>query len=356
MMRKNELRKDPISGNWTIIINRKPDIAAILEKAQIREREHDAGVSDFCEGREHETPSEIAAIRHSGSASNEPGWNVRVIPEKYPVLQIHGELENRGVGLYDTTSGIGAHEIIIESPRAGEFFPDFSLRQFESVFSIYKERMLDLKRDPRFRYVLLHKAHDEDGEQLKNHSFSHLIATPRTPLFVKIELQNAKTHYAYKERCLFCDIVHQEKDTQQRIVLENDVYIALAPFASRSPFQLMILPKRHETFYEWNNEPHPLAAMMQKLFRTMARALGNIRYIMVLHSGPNIATGKQRGYWRTLEKDYHWHIELTPQMTSFHSFELGSGFQVNPISPEIAAEFLRQAATNPPVPSASDGQ
>ena len=208
-MIKNELRRDPISGKWIIIINRKLDIETLVKKAQLPQTAHRAEPCEYCAGREHETPSEIFALRRDDGRANEGGWNVRVIPDNYPVLQIHGDLNNRGIGIYDVMDGIGAHEIIVESPKHDHSFNSFSVQQFESVFSVYKSRILDLKRDTRLRYVLLHKSHGDRGETIKGHSFSHLIATPITPFLVKAELMNAEAHFANKERCLFCDIIHQ---------------------------------------------------------------------------------------------------------------------------------------------------
>lgn len=340
-MNKNELRRDPISGKWIIIINRKPEIEQFIQKAQLEQPARSDESCVFCEGREYETPAEVFALRPENSTSNEGGWRVRVIPETYPVLQIHGDLNNRGLGLYDMMDGIGAHEIIVESPKHGESFRNFSVHQFEDIFSVYKNRILDLKQDTRFRYVLLHKFQGHLDEAINNHASSHLIATPITPFGVKSELMNAEAHHAIKERCLFCDIIHQEQEMNQRIVLENESFIVLSPFAPQAAFHLMILPKRHETFFEWNSETHSLAEIFHTLWNRISSVLGDIRYVMAIHSGPNMSAGKHKNYWRTLEKDYHWHIEITPRLTSFSSFDAGSGFEINPVSPELATNLLK---------------
>ncbi|MDQ7064566.1 MAG: galactose-1-phosphate uridylyltransferase [candidate division KSB1 bacterium] len=339
-MHKNELRRDPVSGNWTIILKNQNHIDKIIHKVQQRP-EVSSDACAYCENHEHETTPEIYAIADVPRQANEPGWQVRVIPEKYPVLQIHGNLNSRGVGIYDVLDGIGAHELVVETPQHGIDLSEFEAPQLEKVLAVYKERFLDLKRDNRFRYVLMHKATSDGDPGFLDHSHSHIIATPITPLLVKEELANARAHYEYKERCLFCDIIRQEQEARVRVVLEHKGFIVIAPFAARAAFQLMILPKRHETFFEWNSELYDLAICLQEIFQKMRAVLQNFDYIMVIHSGPNIVAGKQRGYWKTLEKDFHWHIELTPKVLAFHSFEASSGFQVNPVPPEVAAAILR---------------
>ncbi len=339
-MTKNELRRDPITGNWTIILKNQQNLQRIIEKTGQRPPVRSEACI-YCQNHEHETPPEIHAMAEVPRQANEPGWQVRVVPEKYPVLQIYGDLNNRGIGIYDILDGIGAHEIVIETPDHGVDFSDFEPTQMERVLTVVKERILDLKRDTRFRYVLMHKAPTDGEGEFIDHSYSHIIATPITPLLVKAELTQARAHYEYKERCLFCDVIRQEVETGERVVLEESGFVVLSPFAARSPFHLMILPQRHETFYEWNNELGGLAGCLSALFRKMRAILQRFDYVLEIHSGPNLTAGKRRGYWKTLEKDFHWHMELTPKINAYNSFESSSGFQVNPIPPELAAATLR---------------
>lgn len=339
-MRKNELRRDPITGNWTIVLKNGVPIERIIEQVQTRPPVRMQTCS-YCESHEHETPPEISTIRREGSQPNEPGWLVRVIPEKYPVLQIHGDLNNRGLGIYDLLDGIGAHEVVIETPQHGVDLCECDADQLERVLETYKGRFLDLKRDSRFRYVLLHKSPTDGEDGREDHSFAQIIATPITPLLVKEELANARRHYELKERCLFCDIIRQEQEAGLRVVLDYKNFVALSPFAAQRAFQIMILPKRHETFFEWNSDLRDLAELFAVLFQHMHGVLGRFDYVMVIHSGPNLDAGKQRGYWKTLERDFHWHIEISPKIRVYSSFEVSSGFQVNPVPPETAARLLR---------------
>jgi UDPglucose--hexose-1-phosphate uridylyltransferase len=157
---------------------------------------------------------------------------------------------------------------------------------------------------------------------------------------------NAMDYYQYKERCIFCDVINQELTDVERIILQNDKYLVFAPFASRAPFEVWILPKKHETFFEWNTDYGLLASALKEILLTIGTALNDPNYVMVLHSGPNISAGKLRGYWKTLERDYHWHIEITPRFRGYTSFDVGSGFQINVVPPEKAAEILREGTLN----------
>ncbi|MFQ5822729.1 MAG: DUF4931 domain-containing protein [bacterium] len=348
-MSVNQLRRDPITGRWTIIIQENYDLQQLISNKQPRERtsaNKNMSHCQFCEGYESETPPEIFSIRHNKSPKDEPGWSVRVIPDQHPFLQIYGNLNNRGVGMYDVLDGIGAHELVIETPTHFSRIPDLDVKLIQDVLSVYRERILDLKRDERFRYVLLHKNYGEGSIETVNHLHSHIIATPITPTRVKTELMNAMDYFHYKERCIFCDVINQELTDVERIIIQNDKYLVFAPFASRAPFEVWILPKKHETFFEWNADYSPLASALKDILLKISTTLNDPNYVMVLHSGPNISAGKLRGYWKTLERDYHWHIEITPRFRGYTSFDVGSGFQINLVPPERAAEILRDETIN----------
>lgn len=342
----NQLRRDPITGIWTIMLHDGKELINLRPDGFRRLRHSQPGEScEFCAGHESETLPEIFAIRPDNSARNEPGWRVRVVPERFPVLQIHGEINNRGLGIYDMLDGIGAHELIVETPEHGKILTDLSESEIADALTAYRERVLDLKRDARFRFVLIYKSVGEGrrGPSLR-HSLSHVIATPITPRRVREELMNAQQYFLLKERCIFCDMIRQELEAAQRIVAENDSFVALSPFASRTPFEIWLLPKRHETLFEWNNELPALAQLLKLVLMEIRQALGDPNYVIIVHSGPNLLAGRQRGYWKTVERDFHWHIEITPRLRGGSDFDIVAGFQVNWVPPERATEILRQCA------------
>lgn len=337
----NQLRRDPVTGIWTIVVQRGKPLAALKPKQSPKAQNPDPNESClYCEGHEHETPPEIFAIRDHSAAKNKPGWRVRCVPENDPVLQIHGELNNRGIGIYDMFDGIGAHEVVIESPHHHRSLIDLTAPELTNVLTAYRERELDLKRDFRFRYILIRKSGSDGDESTTRHAFSHVLATPITPGRVREELQNAQQYYALKERCLFCDVIRQEREDELRVAAENAQFIALCPFAARSPFEIWILPKQHETFFEWSNDLEPLANTMQDLFRRLKHLLGPYQLFMEVHSGPNLSAGKKRGYWKTVERDFHWHIEIAPIIGSYSANEMSQSFHINWLAPEQCRELL----------------
>jgi UDPglucose--hexose-1-phosphate uridylyltransferase len=340
----NQLRRNPITGIWTIMLQDVKDLANLKPHGYRRLRRNRPGEScEFCAGHESETPPEIYAIRPDPSPNNEPGWRVRVVPERFPVLQIHGDINNRGQGIYDMLDGIGAHELVIETPEHGKMLAELSDSEISDVLVAYRERLRDLKRDIRFRYVMVYKNVGEgrSGPTLR-HGYSHVIATPITPSRARQELFNSQQYFLLKERCIFCDMIRQELEDTQRLVAENENFLAFSPFAARSPFEIWIMPKRHETFFEWNNELPALAKLLRLVLLKIRQALGDPNYALFVHTGPNMLAGRQRGYWKTVERDFHWHIELTPRLRGYPGFDAGTGFQINWVLPERAAELLRQ--------------
>jgi UDPglucose--hexose-1-phosphate uridylyltransferase len=304
----------------------------------------------FCEGREEQTQPEIFALRQAGSRPNAPGWNVRVVPSVNPILRIEGQLNRRAYGMYDVMDGIGAHEVIIETPQHVANAADLSTEQLRDGLKVCQTRMLDLEQDPRFKYVLWFKNYGlSAGAGRIQHTRSQLIATPVIPKRVKEELAGSRRFFEDKERCMMCDLILQERDARERIVLETPTMIALCPFAARFPFELMILPRRHHCDFAgmMPEELSDLAVVVKQALARLKSVLADPPYNAVLHTAPLRRSRKKAGYWKTLEDDYHWHIELIPRLTRVAGFEWGSGFYINPTPPEEAAKYLREAVLEP---------
>lgn len=339
---ENELRRGPITGVWVVMVKNGIPIEELLNEWEKKRPSPlvDIQPCPFCEGNEKETPPEILAFREEGMR-NEPGWKVRVVPNKFPILQIHGELDGKAVGIYDRLSGIGAHEIVIETPRHEKTMATMEDKEIENVLWAYSQRIIDLKKDTRFRYILVYKNYGPlVGASIK-HSHSHIVATPVTPRRIKEELEGSKDYYRRKERCVYCDIIRQEKKSEDRIILEDSHFICFSPFASIYPFELWIIPKAHEVFFEINGSYTLLASMLREILSRISKGLKDPDYIFVIHSGPNLEAGRGRKYWQTLQDDFHWHIEIMPAVRNLTGFEIGAGFHLNPVPPENAAAYLR---------------
>jgi len=336
-----ELRKDPIIGRWVIIATeraKRPDqFGSQTQEAYVEKP------CPFCEGRESQTPAEIYALRPRYKPPNSPGWELRVVPSISPFLKIEGDLDRRGKGLYDMMSGIGAHEIVIETNQHIGNMADLSEEQVSKIITCYIDRIVDLEKDKRFKYVLVFKNHGwiAGGGRVK-HSRSQLIATPVNPKRVKEELVGARQYYDYHERCVFCDLIRQELESKDRLIVDIDGFIAISPFASRFPFEVWILPKKHSS--DFTNLEMPmrldLGRIIKKILMKLKKGLNDPPYNYILHTAP--FRRPKLGYWKSIENDYHWHIEIMPRLTRVAGFEWGTGFYICPLPPEDAAKFLRE--------------
>ncbi|MGB7023326.1 MAG: galactose-1-phosphate uridylyltransferase, partial [Candidatus Acidiferrales bacterium] len=290
----------------------------------------------FCPGNELKTPPEILAYGRNGSGKDTPGWTVRVVPNKFPALGIEGNLDRQGEGLFDRMNGIGAHEVIIETPDHQSTLAMLPEKALEEVLWAYRDRVLDLKNDKRFRYILLFKNHGEAAGASLEHTHSQLIALPIVPKRVREEVDNSRRYYDVKERCIFCDMIRQEIETGTRVILSNDQFIALAPYAPRFPFETWILPLQHSSSFE--NQASPVYTSLAKLFHDFLGRLDTVlnrpAYNYVIHTSP---IGEE------INDHYHWHVEMMPKLTRVAGFEWGTGFYINPTPPEEAARFLREA-------------
>jgi len=328
------LRKDPITGRWVIIATdrgkRPSDF--VKETVQIK-----GGFCPFCYGNEDKTPPEILCYRSDGGGRNSSGWNLRVVSNKFPALGIEGNLNRQGEGLFDKMNGIGAHEVIIETPDHQATLATISEQAVEDVFWAFRDRMLDLKKDRRLRYILIFKNHGEAAGASIEHSHSQLIALPIVPKLVREEIDGSKAHFSFKERCVYCDIIRQELDSGSRVIDENQDFVIIAPYAPRFPFETWILPKTHDACFEnaQKREYQNLSKILRTILLKVDRVLDYPAYNLVIHTSPIV---------ETINDFYHWHIEVMPKLSKIAGFEWGTGFYINPVPPEDAAKFLREAS------------
>lgn len=330
-----ELRKDPVTGRWVIIATDRAQRPQDFLREPVSPKS--SRFCPFCPGHESKTPPEILAFRHDGGGANAPGWSLRVVPNKFPALRVEGDLDREGEGIYDRMSGIGAHEVIVETPDHQADFADLSQKAIEDVFWAFRDRTLDLRKDPRLRYVLLFKNHGSVAGATLEHTHSQLIALPVVPRQVQAELDGALRYFGFKERCIYCDIVRQETESGSRLVLATKEFLVLAPYAPRFAFETWIVPRRHRAHFD-SCDPstiHDLAEAIQQTLRRMNKLLETPPYNFVIHTAP-LREGQL--------EHYHWHIEIMPALARLAGFEWGSGFHINPTPPEEAARYLREVS------------
>jgi UDPglucose--hexose-1-phosphate uridylyltransferase len=336
----NELRKDILLGRWIEVLSESKEPLEYSLPLVKDTAERDCVL---CSGKEHETPYEITSIRKSGTMPDTPGWWVRAIPSLKPLFQVEGNLDRRGVGIYDRMNSIGANELLIESPEHNIKPEDMGLEQMVRVITLYRNRIADLNKDMRLRYILIFKNSRLDPGDSFSHPVSSLVATPVIPKRIKDELDSAKQYYDYKDRCIFCDIVREELRVGDRVILETKNFLCFCPYASTFPFESWILPKRHRCdFHEISNEEIEDMgfALMSTLKRLRAIFEVDPPFNYFLHTAPNRVP--RRNQWHTLGDDYHWHLEIIPRLERRSGFEWGSGLFILTTSPEKAAKCLRE--------------
>jgi UDPglucose--hexose-1-phosphate uridylyltransferase len=326
-----ELRKDPITRSWVLVGD---DIPETAPKASVPCR--------FCPGSTEKTQQISSRSGLRGSP-----WSARAVVHPTAVYHIEGEAERRGQGMYDHMSTLGAHEILLENPRHDRHLWNADEDEIQQFLLLIAQRIQDLKGDARFRYVSVFKNFGAPAGQEFDHPNAQLTATTFIPRRVLYELRAAYDFYKQKERCVFCDIVTQEMTEGQRLVEARGDFVALCPYASRTPYETWILPRPHDSAFERFALARP--ASMRDLGGLLKRTLERIRTItesfhLVLHTSPNRDhASASLGYWKTLEEDYHWHIEILPILDSKAKSYTFKEVYYSPVSPESAARRLREA-------------
>ena len=291
---------------------------------------HHDELNPFAVGNESLTPPEIMRVANPNSPDS---WLVRVIPNKYPALAVEGETGTLRKGIYEHMDGLGAHEVIIESPD-----PDFNLEELPIVHLrkalwTYRERMQDLAKDVRLIFSMLFRNSGPGAGATVRHGHAQLIALPVVPSEVQQRLNGARQYYEQTGQNVFSHLVEQESSDMQRIVCATERFVCITPYASRTPFELMIIPKDQRARYEDVKEEHleDLAHILSETLRRLKRVLGNVDYNLMIQSAPKT---EEHAPW------YRWHIQIVPALTQVAGFEWGTGFHINPVSPETAAKTL----------------
>lgn len=261
------------------------------------------------------------------------------------LYHIEGEAARRGDGIYDRMRPVGAHEVLVENPRHDRHLWNATDGEIEQFLLLVTQRIQDLKRDGRFKYVSIFKNHGNSAGQEFEHPNSLLTATIFVPRRVLYELRASREYFEQKERCVFCDIVAQEIRQDSRVLEVRGDFIALCPYAPRVPYETWLMPGTHEASFERYGVNRP--GMMRDLAALLRRTLQRIRTVtedfhLVLHTSPNsLHRSGSLGYWKTIDEDYHWHIEILPILGSKSKSYTFKEIYYSPISSEAAARRLK---------------
>lgn len=327
----SEWRADPVTGRWVVIAADEP----------LRRRDFDLdpvipideAYCPLCEGEELVAGREIHAVRN-GSAPDGPGWRLRVVPNRVPALRVEGTLDHRREGPFERMHGLGAHEVVVETPRHDVTWATMAVDDLAAVLSAWRDRLADLRRDSRMRAGLVFKNEGVKAGARLAHPHSQVVAMPVVPPGLAEEVAGAHRHYDTYGRCVYCALIDQERAAGSRVVTTSDDTIVVAPYASRWPFETWLLPRVHHPRFE--QAPDSLlaavAAGLQPVLQGIERRLERPALNVVLHSAP---------YSEAADAAYHWHLEIVPRVLRASGFDLGTGTALNPVSPEDAARVLR---------------
>ncbi len=328
-----ELRLDPLRRRW-IVTGKRPSIPEDLDSGAL---------CAFCPGNERFTPKAICE-RHSMDGA----WMSRVFPDRAPLFRVEEDLGRTGEGLFDRMNAVGAHEIVVETPRHGVTFAGLTDEEAASAIGLWRDRILDLKQDRRLRYVSVFKHQRGPQTGHEGHGHSQILATPIIPLLLEMEFRWSLFQFERKERCLCCDMIEQEVRASKRVVDETGDFIALCPYASRAPYELLILPRNHASAFERDVDEAGRVRALAEFLKMNLRRIEDISPALqlIVHTEPNLAAPvPTQGWWKSVHEDFHWHIEITPHLDGGPPPLGAEGFYFNPISAEEAATVLR--ALNP---------
>jgi UDPglucose--hexose-1-phosphate uridylyltransferase len=329
-----EWRMNPVTGEWVIIAPERSSRPMLLDVHEDQPPAVDEPCP-FCAGNERFTPPELQAIREAGSAPNEPGWRVRAVPNSYPAVKELGEPRPVDDGFSRRMNCLGRHELIIECPQHQTNLSRLGVEQVREVVQLWRERMLDCRRDPNLHYAQLFKNHGSDAGASVEHAHSQLIATTTIPRTVREELRFAARFHEESGKCCYCELFRREKADGSRAVFAAPGFAAFTAYAGRQPFETWIVPESHRGEFELISatEIDNLGTVLWTVLRKLDLALDGPPFNLVFHTAP---------FHEPPLPYYHWHVEVLPRLTQLAGYEWGSGSYINPIVPEDAAVVLRE--------------
>ncbi len=315
----NELRKDYLLDRWVIIArDRGKRPTDFVQKTGVEE----PGTCFFCPGNEHMTPPEIDRVEENGK------WIIRCFPNKFPATTTEfGEIEE---SFLTKQPAYGKHEVIAETPNHNEHLNELSVEHIVKVLDMYSSRISEIRKDKRIRYVMIFKNQGSVAGASLDHSHTQVIGFPMVPKLVREEAEAAERYKKEKDNCIFCDIWRNEAKSE-RLILEDNYTVSFTPFASRFPFEVWIMPKRHvNSLGELSDkEKYSFAKMLKRILRKLHSSLNKPPYNFWFHQSPD-------------DGDLHLHLELAPRLAKFAGMEFGSETVINVVPPELAAQHYRE--------------
>ena len=326
-----EFRKDPVIDRWVIIATQR---AKRPQRGAGQNETAGTEPCPFCAGNEAMTPPPVLTYKADSPDFHVAAWSLRVVPNRYPALVDEGTWTEQPYSIYKTMKGLGVHEVIIEAPEHVVNMGTLDEKRLEQVFHAYRDRIIQLQKDQRWRSILIYKNHGAEAGATLDHIHSQLIALPTVPKAIEEEVDGAKKYHDAHGSCIYCAMIDQEIGDQNRIVAESDRFIVFCPYASRFPYETWILPKQHAPCFELalKDDYADLARSLRGLLIRLNRRFEDPPFNYFIHTN---------SWDEAANAYYHWHMELLPKLSQAAGFEWGSGAYINSVAPEEAARHLR---------------
>ncbi len=320
-----QFRKDPFGSAWVIISPERGLLPSDFGSAK-----HESAPCSLCPG--HERGKTVRTLAPSASSAAGAQWQMRV-SENPAALLSPGRFQVGGGDLFTYASGVGYQELITEHPQHDMRLERMPPAHLIDLLKLYRDRIGHLSSRPDIKHVQLSRNVGRSAGALYDHAHAQVLALPVTNRWVDEEHAAATRHFDAQRRCLFCDVIQAERAERSRLISSNQHFVALAPYASKTPFEVWLLPREHSASFAdlASNTLSLLADLLQSVVKAMNTALNDPPYNMILHALP------------AQSESYHWHIEILPRLTAQAGFDWGSGFYINPTPPEDAARFLKEA-------------
>lgn len=324
----SELRQDIVTGDWVVIATgrgKRPD-----EFARHDHESNDAGIERCPFENPEATGQEKDVLIYT---SGDDRWTLRVFPNKFPAFSRGKTPKKLGEGPYFAMTGTGYHEVIVTRDHYNQLATMESW-QVAEVLDAYQDRYLSLMKKKSVNYIQIFHNHGKASGASLPHPHSQLMAIPVVSPYIQLEISGAERYFRSTRKKVYQVMADYESETKTRVVYENDAFIAFCPFASRSAFEIWVLPKKSSPYFErLRDEDKFLAAeTLRSALFALYRGLGDPSYNFYIHTSP--CDGKDYPH-------YGWHIEILPKTSTWAGFELSTGIEISAIEPEKAAEFLR---------------
>ncbi len=329
-----EFRQNLATKEWVIISperGKRPSdfIKDQFKKEPLPSYDHDC---PFCAGNEEKTPPEVYRFPSEGN------WQARVVPNKFAALKSNLATTRTNVGAFLAAKGFGIAEVVIESPKHDTHPALMKIEEVLEILKAYRRRQEEISKNKEINLITIFRNHGTKAGTSLEHPHSQIIATPIVPPHVRYPIEQAILHFDDSGRCVYCEMIEEERRQKERLIIDSDSFIAFCPYASRTPFETRIYPKRHMTVFSHTTdaELEELAWVLRNALLKIHLCLDNPDYNFIIRSAP---VGEESARY------LHWYMVIIPRIAVPAGFEIGSGIYINSVPPEDSARYLRETST-----------